>query len=79
MAAKNNGDPALSELVMIRKLLMVALVRNGLTQAQLGALLGLSQQQVSAMFPSGAMSSLKGKTQRAGGKMVATLAEPIDG
>ncbi len=59
------SDPHLVELEMIRKLLVTALLRTGLTQGQLGGILGLSQQQVSAMFPSGALSALNGKTKKA--------------
>lgn len=57
-------DPQLSELEMIRKLLVLALLRTGLTQGQLGGVLGLSQQQVSSMFPSGALSALNGKGKK---------------
>lgn len=58
-------DPQLAELEMIRKLLVLALLRTGMTQGQLGGVLGLSQQQVSAMFPSGALSALNGKGKKA--------------
>ena len=57
-------DPQLAELEMIRKLLVLALLRTGITQGQLGGVLGLSQQQVSAMFPSGALSALNGKGKK---------------
>lgn len=57
-------DPQLAELEMIRKLLVLALLRTGMTQGQLGGVLGLSQQQVSAMFPSGALSALNGKGKK---------------
>ena len=64
--AIDKSDLHLAELQMIRKLLVLGLLRSGLTQGQLGGVLGLSQQQVSAMFPSGALAALAGKTK--GGK-----------
>lgn len=64
MPAKRD-DAHLNELEMIRKLLVLALLRSGLTQSQLGGVLGLTQQQVSAMFPSGALSKLTGKSTKA--------------
>jgi predicted transcriptional regulator len=63
--ATQKADPHLSELEMIRKLLVLALLRSGLTQGQLGGVLGLTQQQVSAMFPSGALSAIISKTKKA--------------
>jgi predicted transcriptional regulator len=59
-----SGDPQLAELEMIRKLLVLALLRTGLTQGQLGGVLGLTQQQVSAMFPSGALSAINSKAKK---------------
>lgn len=61
--ATDRGDGQLAELQMIRKLLVLALLRTGLTQGQLGGVLGLSQQQISAMFPSGSLSALNGKSK----------------
>ena len=63
MAAKSVGSE-LSELEMIRKLLVLALLKDGLTQGQLGGVLGLTQQQVSAMFPSGALAAVIGKGKK---------------
>ena len=60
-------EPQLAELQMIRKLLLLALMRTGLTQGQVGGVLGLTQQQVSAMFPSGSLGALSSK-QKKGGK-----------
>ena len=58
------SDPQLTELEMIRKLLVLALLRTGMTQGQLGGVLGLTQQQVSAMFPSGSLAALNGKPKK---------------
>ncbi len=66
--AKKSDDPQLAELEMIRKLLVLALLRTGLTQGQLGGVLGLTQQQVSAMFPSGALAALNGKKAKGASK-----------
>jgi len=59
--AKAKTDPSLAELEMIRKLLVLALLRSGITQAQLGGVLGLTQPQVSKMFPAGAMAAFNSK------------------
>jgi predicted transcriptional regulator len=61
---KQKSDPVLSELEMIRKLLVLALLRTGITQAQMGGVLGLSQSQISTMFPSGALAALSGKAKK---------------
>ena len=63
--AKERIDPVLAELQMIRKLLVAALLRTEITQGQLGGLLGLSQPQVSEMFPKGALAAFKGKPKKA--------------
>jgi hypothetical protein len=62
---KEKTDPVVDELRMIRKLLVLALLRTGITQAQLGGILGLSQSQVSEMFPKGALLAFKGKAKKA--------------
>lgn len=62
--AKPTTDPILSELTMIRKLLVLALLRSGITQGQLGGVLGLDQSEVSRMFPKGALAAFKGKAKR---------------
>ena len=66
--AKPTTDPILSELAMIRKLLVLALLRSGITQGQLGGILGLDQSEVSRMFPKGALAAFKPKAKRAGSK-----------
>lgn len=63
--AKVKTDPALAELEMIRKLLVLALLRSGITQAQLGGVLGLAQSKVSEMFPAGALAAFKNKPKKA--------------
>jgi transcriptional regulator len=78
MAAQKT-DPHLAELQMIRKLLVLALLRNGLTQGQVGGVLGLTQQQVSAMFPSGALTALKGKGKKASSKNLDAPEVQLDG
>jgi hypothetical protein len=72
--AKPTTDPILSELTMIRKLLVLALLRSGITQGQLGGILGLDQSEVSRMFPKGALAAFKAKT-----KKPATKPEKSDG
>jgi predicted transcriptional regulator len=54
----NVADESLKELVTIRKLLVLGLLRDGLSQKQLGAALDLDQSQVSRMFPSGSLKDL---------------------
>ena len=66
--AKPMTDPIVSELTMIRKLLVLALLRSGITQGQLGGVLGLDQSEVSRMFPKGALAAFKGKTKKADSK-----------
>lgn len=46
-------DPILAELMAIKRLLVFALLKSGASQAQVAAALGLSQSQVSRMFPAG--------------------------
>lgn len=43
----------LIELEMIRKLLIVGLVKLGLTQDELGASLGMHRTTIARMFPNG--------------------------
>lgn len=75
--AKEKTDPVLKELEMIRKLLVLALLQGGITQAQMGGVLGMSQSQISNMFPSGALLALKGKPKKL--KPKASLEEASDG
>ena len=46
------------ELAAIKRLLVLVLVREDFTQAQIAAALGVSQSQVSKMFPAGVLASL---------------------
>lgn len=43
----------LQELEMIRKLLILGLVKLGLTQDELGAALGMNRTTIARMFPAG--------------------------
>jgi DNA-binding XRE family transcriptional regulator len=43
----------LEELEMIRKLLILGLVKLGLTQDELGAALGMHRTTIARMFPTG--------------------------
>lgn len=56
--AKAN-DPHLEELTAIRKLMVLALLRSGMTQAEIGAALGIHRTQVGKMFPKGALATVK--------------------
>jgi Homeodomain-like domain-containing protein len=49
------ADEHLKELITIRKLLVLALLRSGMTQAQIGAALGVHRTQIARMFPAGAL------------------------
>lgn len=66
--AKEKTDPVLAELEMIRKLLVLALLRSGITQAQLGGILGMTQPQMSKMFPTGALAAFSGKPKKSPSK-----------
>lgn len=48
-------DEHLRELATIRKLMVLALLRSGMTQAQIGAALGVHRTQIGRMFPAGAL------------------------
>lgn len=76
--AKDKSDPVVTELQMIRKLLILALLQGGLTQGQLGGVLGLSQQDVSKMFPSGSLAALKRKLKKTAAEAT-TDGEPTNG
>lgn len=58
MAKPDNSD---GELVTIRKLLVLALLRTGMTQAELGAALGVHRTQIGRMFPKGALGEMSKK------------------
>lgn len=51
-------DPAIAELVAIKKLLILLLVREGLTQSQVASALEIDRTSVSRLFPKGALSAL---------------------
>lgn len=62
MSAK--ADEHLKELVTIRKLLVLALLRSGMSQAQVGAALGVHRTQIGRMFPPGALEDSGKKKKR---------------
>lgn len=74
---RNKEDPVLGELQTIRKLLLVALLKQGLTQAQLGAILGVDRTMIGKMFPSGALATLNKKATK--GKGASGASEAADG
>jgi hypothetical protein len=58
------GDPLLTELVTIKRLLVFALLKSGASQAQVAAALGVAQSQISRMFPDGIGDVSKGRRSR---------------
>ena len=46
-------DPALAELLAIKRLMALGLLRSGASQRDVAAALGVNQSQVSRMFPGG--------------------------
>lgn len=60
------GSAELDELVTIRKLLVLALLRSGMTQSELGAALGVHRTQIGRMFPKGALAEAVKKEQSGG-------------
>ena len=56
-----SNDEQLKELVTIRKLMILGLMRSGMTQAELGAALGVDRTVVGRMFPAGALAELRKK------------------
>ena len=52
------SDEQLRELISIRKLLVLGLLRSGLSQKQVAAAFGVDQSQISRMFPSGALKGI---------------------
>ena len=72
---KDKIDPKLAELETIRKLLVLALLRTGISQAQMGAILGIHQTQVGRMFPTGALAGLSNKSKKVSVKAVNGKAE----
>lgn len=61
----------LNELAIIRKLLVLALLRSGMTQAELGAALGVDRTQIGRMFPKGALVKANSKPAKGAAKKVA--------
>ena len=59
-----SGNAELEELATIRKLLVLALLRSGMTQSELGAALGIHRTQVGRMFPKGALAEIGGKKDK---------------
>jgi predicted transcriptional regulator len=53
MVAKTlvGGDPTLTELTAIKRLMMLALLKSGVTQKEIAVALGVDQSQVSRMLP----------------------------
>ena len=51
-------DPTLKELIAIRKLLVLGLLRSGLTQAQVAGALDVDRSVISRMFPKGTLTGL---------------------
>ena len=52
-------DPVLSELVAIKRLMVLALIQSGTGQKDVAAALGVDKSQVSRMFPAGTARSLR--------------------
>ncbi len=46
-----SSDPVLDELVAIKKLMILMLLKEGLTLAQIGIALGIDKSNVSRMVP----------------------------
>ncbi len=55
-------DQRLQELIAIKKLLVLALLKSGLTQAQVAGALEIDRSQISRMFPKGTLTGL-GRTE----------------
>ncbi|MDB5418298.1 MAG: hypothetical protein JWP50_1717 [Phenylobacterium sp.] len=49
--SKTQDDALLEELTAIKKLLVFALMRSGVSQKQIGTTLGVAQSSISRMFP----------------------------
>ncbi len=64
--AKRSGDSdpigVLRELEDIKRLLMLALLRDGVSQAEIAKALGVSQPSISRMFPGGIEKTAKPKS-----------------
>lgn len=51
-----HNDTIVTELVAIKKLLVLALVNSGMTQDQVAGALSMDRSNVSRMFPKGALN-----------------------
>jgi len=56
-----SNDEQLKELVTIRKLMILGLMRFGMTQSELGAALGVDRTVIGRMFPAGALAEMRRK------------------
>lgn len=54
----SNQRSEIDELEMIRKLLILGLIRTGLTQDELGAALGIHGTTIGRMFPKGLLKDI---------------------
>jgi hypothetical protein len=59
------ADEQLKELVTIRKLLILGLLRSGMSQTQVGAALGVHGTTIGRMFPAGALAEPQKKSSKA--------------
>ncbi len=62
MATKSDDSAAtgvLRELENIKRLLMLALLRDGVSQSEIAKALGVSQPSISRMFPGGIAQTVK--------------------
>lgn len=53
------ADPVVAELLAIKQLLILGLMRDGVTQRQVAAALGLHESQLSRTLPKGLGAGLK--------------------
>ncbi len=61
MANSNNSgdDPVLRELIAIKQLLIVALLRDGVQQSHIARALGVSDATISRLFPKDLIKTIK--------------------
>jgi DNA-binding transcriptional regulator LsrR (DeoR family) len=59
-------DQQLSELIAIKKLLVIGMLNSGLTQSQVAGALGIDRSQISRMFPKGTLTGLGGREKSDG-------------
>lgn len=52
------------ELAMVRKLMIIGLVRLGLTQDEIGSALGMHRTTIARMFPKGLLKEISDRTKR---------------